>query len=150
MPVIIGGERAWKVRQHGDIAVSFQWVNGEESMILYPARRSLPGAGAFAIGISSAHTYANNDGTPTVQALQKVAAGAKTMGMSDDRFTLYRILDIILDTLPDLLEMPPEPNWAAAEAKRPANVGELSIKVDGETVAEREVNVDDLTEEAVH
>ncbi len=146
MPVQIGGPKAWKVRQHGDIGVSFQWVNDEPAMILFPARRSLPGAGAYVICLSAAFKYANsNTGGPTPFMVQAAAMAAKQLGFtSSDTFAARKIAEVILDSLPDLVDMPPEPQQFT-QAQQQA-IGEMSIKVDGKIIAEREVTALDAQE----
>lgn len=140
MPVQIGGAKAWKVRQHGDIAVSFQWVNEEPAMILFPARRSLPGAGAFVIAISAAFKYADSrTGAPTPYLVRASAQAAQQLGFTNsDTFAARKIAEVIVDSLPDLIDMPPEPQQFNQE--QAAAIGELSIKVDGETVHEGEIS----------
>lgn len=49
MPVLLGGEKAWKQRVSGDIVVSYQWVNGEPAMILFPKVKRLGLSGAYAL-----------------------------------------------------------------------------------------------------
>lgn len=146
MPVQIGGPKAWKVRQHGDIGVSFQWVNEEPAMILFPARRSLPGSGAYVICLSAAFKYADSKtGAPTPFLVQASAMAVKQLGfMETDSFAARKIAEVIVDSLPDLVDMPPEPqqfNQAQQQA-----IGEMSIKVDGKTIAEREVTALDAEE----
>lgn len=140
MPVLIGGPRAWKIRQHGDIGVSFQWVNEEPAMILFPARKSLPGAGAFVVGLSSAWKYADSkSGAPTEYLVRMAVNAAVQLGFSrTDTFAARKIAEVIVDSLPDLVAMPPEPqsfNERQADA-----IGELMIQVDGQTVHEAEVS----------
>lgn len=139
MPVQIGGAKAWKVRQHGDIAVSFQWVNEEPAMILFPARRSLPGAGAYVICLSAAFKYANSKtGAPTPFLVQASVMAAKQLGFTaTDTFAARKIAEVIVDSLPDLIDMPPEPQQFNQEQTRA--IGEMVIKIDGQTVHEAEV-----------
>lgn len=139
MPVQIGGAKAWKVRQHGDIAVSFQWVNEEPAMILFPARKSLPGAGAFVIALSAAFKYADaRTGGPTPYLIQGSVMAAKQLGFSPtDTFAARKIAEVIVDSLPDLVDMPPEPQQFTQEQTQA--IGEMAIKIDGQTVHEAEV-----------
>jgi hypothetical protein len=139
MPVLIGGPRAWKVRRHGDIGVSFQWVNGDPAMILFPANKALPGAGAYVIPIDSAHKYADSKtGAPTPWLARQCITAARQLGfMETDRFAARRIADVIVDSLPDLIDMPPEPQ--SFNEQQAAAIGEMSIKLDGKTIAERDV-----------
>lgn len=140
MPVQIGGAKAWKVRQHGDIAVSFQWVNEEPAMILFPARRSLPGAGAFVIGLSSAYKYADSrTGAPTNYLVQMSVTAAGQLGFSPtDTFAARKIAEVIVDSMPDLIDMPPEPQQFTQEQQ--ASIGEMVVKIDGQTVHEAEIS----------
>lgn len=146
MPVQVGGAKAWKVRQHGDIGVSFQWVNEEPAMILFPARRSLPGAGAFVLCLSAAFRYADSvTGDPSPYLVQQSIAIARQLGFSPtDTFACRKIAETIVDSLPDLLGMPPEPQQFTE--KQQQAIGEMLIKVDGETIAEREVTALDAEE----
>lgn len=148
MAVMIGGAKAWKVRQHGDIGVSFQWINEEPAMVLFPARRSIAGAGAYVICLSAAFRYADSKtGAPTEYLIRQAVAAASQLGFSPtDTFAARRIAEVIVDSLPDLVEMPPEPTGLNAEQQ--AAIGEMSIKIDGQTIAEREVTAPSLDEMA--
>lgn len=140
MAICIGGERAWKLRQAGDIGISYQWVNGEPAMILYPLHRRVPNAGAFAICLSAAHQYAHSDGHPNLDyVIPQVVDGALVMGFQPEKSTIKRIIDVILDGLPDLVEMPNEPNWAKENQKQQVMAGELIIKRGGETILQEDV-----------
>lgn len=146
MPVQVGGAKAWKVRQHGDIGVSFQWVNEEPAMIIFPARRSLPGAGAYVIALSAAFKYADpKTGGPTQYLIVQSFAAAQQLGfMATDTFAERKIANIIVDSLPDLVDMPPEPQLFNAEQQQA--IGEMAIKVDGQTIAEKEITALDAEE----
>ena len=146
MSVMIGGAKAWKVRQHGDIGVSFQWINEEPAMVLFPARRSIAGSGAYVICLSAAFRYADSTtGAPTPYLIRQSIAAAAQLGFSPtDTFAARKIAGIIVDSLPDLVTMPPEPTGLNAEAQQA--IGEMSIKVDGQTIAEREVTAPTVQE----
>lgn len=139
MPVQIGGSKAWKVRSHGDINVSFQWVNEEPAMILFPARRTLPGAGVYVICLSAAFKYADSKtGGPTPYLVRASMAAAQQLGfMSTDTFAARKIAEVIVDSLPDLIDMPPEPQQFNQEQAQA--IGEMAIKIDGQTVHEAEI-----------
>ncbi len=149
MPVMIGGEKAWKKRAHGDIGVSFQWVNGEQSMILFPLHRRTRDAGAFVIGISAMHLYAQANGYPNLHTcIPRAMEAARTMDMGQDKATVRRIVEIILDSLPDLAQMPPEPDWVEREVQKAQNIGELTIKQGDRVLTERVVTDLDSAEMA--
>lgn len=142
MPVMVGGEKAWKVRKHGDIGVSFQWVNEEPAMILFPAAKinAFQNAGAYVIGLSAAYKYADSKtGGPTPYLVRQAIAAAVQLGfMATDTFAVRKIADVIVDSLPDLCEMPPEP--VAMTLKQAQEIGEILVKVDGRTVHSAPVN----------
>ena len=70
---------------------------------------------------------------------------AKQLGFSPtDTFAARKIAEVIVDSLPDLVAMPPEPTGLNAQEQ--AAVGELSIKLDGQTIAEREVTAPTMDE----
>lgn len=149
MPVMIGGEKAWKKRAHGDIGVSFQWVNGEPSMILFPLHRRASDSGAFVIGISVMHLYAQSNGYPNLHTcIPRAQEAARTMDLGQDKATVRRIVEIILDSLPDLAEMPPEPDWTQQAVDKALNVGEMTIKTGDRVIAERVVTDLDSAEMA--
>jgi len=111
MGIQIGGEKAWRTRTVHDIFVSFQWVNGEGAMVLFPAMPRSHRPGAFIIGLSSLFKYRD----ARYLAQQSVAA-AKVMGFEDSSFTWQRIAGIIEMGLDELKMMPPEPNWGDKRA----------------------------------
>jgi hypothetical protein len=119
-------------------------VNDEPAMVLFPA---IPGsgAGAYIIALSAAWRYADSyTGQPTPYLLQQTIPIARQLGMFITADTLRRIADIIVDTLPDLIAMPPEPAdietaRKADAARQCGHAGDLVVTVDGETVVEAEV-----------
>lgn len=135
MSFIVGGPKAWKVYRKGDIGISFHWVNGEPAMVLFPANRaSSKSVIPFAIPLGVAWQYANSDGHPNlVHTLAAATDAARCLGMAPDLGTIHRIVDAIVDGIPDLVTMPPEP---ISHDTAPKLDGELSIKRDGETVIE--------------
>lgn len=131
MPVILGGPTALAIRRKGDLMISFQHVNGEEAMILYPARPRM-GAGGYCICLSAAWKYADEKGL----ALGAIRA-AEVMGFGRyDRSALFRIKDAILENLPDLVNMKPEPKELAEEG---AKFGEMDLVMDGKVLTTQEV-----------
>jgi hypothetical protein len=131
MSVHIGGANSYLQRVTGDIVSSYQWVNDEPAMILWP-KIPKTNAGAFVLCLSSAHKYRD-----VRYLVAQAAKAAAFMGMEAHSFTVKRIADIILDGIPDLVKMPPQP--VAKKQDHGVPVGELAIKVDGQTVHEQEV-----------
>lgn len=138
MGIVVGGDKAWKVRQAGPVVVAYHWIGGEPAMAIFP---SLPrhGAGTFVIPLDQAWAYADSKtGAPTPYLLEATIRAADVLCMDQDRSTLRAIADAIVDGLPDLIVMPPEPDWVARGVDK-AVMAELSLKADGQTVVEREV-----------
>ena len=139
MAIEIGGEKAWRIYRRGDIGVAFHWINGEPAMVLFPAHRPVKSAGAYVIPLDALHKYVNSNGYPDPRyCMQAALKAAEVMCMSPDKMTAMRIIDAILDSAPDLVDMPPEPPNLTEKAVKEA-IGEMTIKVDGETVKEFEV-----------
>lgn len=135
MPVHIGGKDSYKQRVIGDVVCSFQWVNDEPAMILWPKVRRTLANGAYVICLSAAYKYAD-----TGYLVRAAFEAAQTMGFEESRMTAMKIADIIIEGLPDLVEMPPTPqSWK--EQKAEEQIGEMLIKVNGETIAHKEVSV---------
>ena len=136
MGLVIGGEKAWRKYRKGDIGIAYHWVNGEPSMVLFPANRDpSPMVIPFVIPLSVGHQYVNSDGHPNlVVALSAAVDAASCMGMVPEMSTVHRIIDAITEGIPDLIMMPPEPISYQDQAK-PTD-GELTIKRDGEVVTE--------------
>ena len=140
MPVF-GGEKAWLTRRTGDIGTAYHWVNGEPAMCLFPANRPASSAGVYVIPLEAAYNYVGSDGHPDAGYMIGAArTAAAVMGFSQqDRFIQRKIVDVIADGIGDLIAMPPEPPDQVEQAVQQEMAGELTIKVDGEVVAEREV-----------
>lgn len=138
MGLIVGGEKAWRKYRKGDIGISYHWVNGEPAMVLFPGnRQASPLITPFVIPLSVGHQYVNSDGHPNlVNAMAAAIEAAQCLGMAPEMSTIHRIIDAIVEGMPDLVCMPPEPDWANPVPKVD---GELTIKRDGETVLETSV-----------
>lgn len=141
MPVLVGGDKAWKIKQYGDVVASFQWVNEEPALILFPRSKKAFTRGAFVIGLSAIHQYVNSDGYPNTEYLiPQSAKAAEFLGMDQTQFSVNMIADAILDSAEDLVRMPPEP-VGMTEKQHNATVGEALIKVDGRTILDEEITV---------
>lgn len=86
---------------HG-IVIKYQWVQGEPAMVLIRKRHS--NNAAFAICLSAAYQYAEVNYL-MVQAVK----AAEVLGMHGERYAARHIADIIIEGLPDLVRMKPEP-----------------------------------------
>lgn len=107
--VELGGERAWMQRTTGDIVSSFQWLqlgdDPQACLCLFPAARHVDTA-AYVIPQRNAHAYALSDGGATPALMACAFTAASHMGMHPDKSTVHRIMDIVLDAIPDLIRMP--------------------------------------------
>lgn len=135
----LGGKGAWKQRVFGDVVVAFHWVNEEPAMCLYPKfPRMLGNRGAFIVCLSVAHRYAKSNGDPIAEYLiPKAIEAARVMGMDETRATVKRIADAILECIPDLVKMPPEPARLAEPQGRV--IGSMALIANGKTIHEEEV-----------
>lgn len=140
--VQIGGDRAWKEFTKGDIVASLQWLDRADidpdgphpCLILRPLYRK-EDAGVYVIPQRNAHAYARNDGSPTAHALGAAFKAAIEMGLFPDQSTVHRILDQIMEVMPDLIRMPStQPN--ALEVKRVTRGIEVSASVGGRAIAQ--------------
>ena len=137
MPVHLGGDKAWRVRRlSGGLIGSYEWLDGEPCFFLYPAGRKT--GGAMAIPLAVAHAWAGSDGHPNLEhALPSAYQAAEAMGLDPTPQTLRKIIDAVVEGLPDLIEMPP---MLAPETEiNGPTIGEASIILDGETIHEREI-----------
>ncbi len=133
MPVHLGAESAWRVRHVGDLTLSFQWLDGEPALFLYPRYRRR--GAAFVVPLALAHAWAHVDGHPDLShAIPSAMNAAQALGFSTDRSVIRGIVDAVVDGLPDLLMMPPERPRPPSPA-----VGEVTLRVNGDLTTEREI-----------
>ncbi len=132
--VLLGGDFVWRRRVTGDIVSEFKWLQDEPVMILYRAVPSTK-TGAFIIRLEDAHKYAQSNGMPSIELMRDSMRAADSIGFFADKDAAKRMIDIILDGLPDLLAMPPMPP-EQTKVDKPIGDGELSIKINGKTAME--------------
>lgn len=143
--IVVGGEGAWKPpRQKGDVCVAFHWINGEPAAVYYlhprfaqfSIRKTVP----YVMPLSVAHELVKEGGKAEVDSrvlIQKAALCATLMGRDGDFQIVRQIADLMLDSLDELLDMPPEP--PAKKGRSGAPTGELAFKIGGDTIFEGEV-----------
>jgi hypothetical protein len=132
--VTLGGKFARSVYRRGELAQAFQYINTEPAIVIWSLTRR---GGAFAMCLSAAHQYLDDEYC-VAQAMQCAA----TIGYSPrDRSVVNKIIDLFLDGLDELVHMPPEPTAAEREREQRA---EVTLKLGGETISEREVFHDPL------
>lgn len=136
--VMLGGNCHRKF-QKGDLIVELKWVDGEPVMIIY---KYVLGANspAFMIEMQDAYQFAQSNGNATKKLVCELAAQAATaIGSDNDKATAFRIIDAIMNFMPELLMMPPEPKELEIANRPSTGNDELSIKVNGQTIVETAV-----------
>ncbi len=136
MGIILGGPKAYKVFARGEIVVALHWVNKEPAMCIFPRPKRLGGAG-FILPIGVAHCYAKSDGYPSLEAVPRCIKAAQVMGLEPTKDTVNNILTAILDLMPELIGMPPQPRELEANAGR--SVGEVALFSNGQKIVEGEM-----------
>ena len=88
--VVLGGEFARSVRRRGELVLAFQYVNTEPAMVLWSGTRQ---AGAFAICLSAAHEYLDDN----YLVFQAMDAAQQIGYHPSDRSVVGNIADRILE-----------------------------------------------------
>lgn len=143
LPIVqIGGDRAWREFTKGDIVVSLQWIDRADidpegphpCMVLRPLYRK-EDAGVYVIPQRNAYAYAEKNGGPTPHALGAAFKAAIEMGFFPEQTTVHRILDCLMECMPDLIRMPSE-QPQALDVQRALRGIEIAAKVGGKTMSE--------------
>jgi hypothetical protein len=137
--VEIGGARTWEQRITGDIVGSYHWLDvgkkePQACMVLFPTVPKMDG-GAYAIPQDTAYEYSDASGGPTPYLLTAAMNAATSMGFYPDQSTVFRIVDIIVDGLPDLIRMPSD-QPGHMDIKRATLGIEATAKVNGQVMYE--------------
>lgn len=91
---------------------------------------------SYIIPLTNAYHFADSiSGGPSGELIEMSQGIAQRIGLSDDRFTTKRIMDAIVDNLPELIEMPPKPTTAKDMMKKVEQHG-LKVQVNGETLVD--------------
>jgi len=135
--IVLGGKNARFQRMIGDIVVSFQYINGERAMCLWPKinQKRVP---AFIVCDSAAWKYDN----PRYLA-QQAKQCCDLWGEAHGTRRWYAIAKIIHEGLGDLVRLPPAPQLVEAQGP---SIGEISLLVDGKVVSTGEVTAPDENE----
>lgn len=143
--VELGGERAWRSFTKGDIVCSLQWLDlqaqdpafPEEGpipcMVLHSAFRRMD-IGAHVIPQRYAYLYGAREGKPTLHFFRAVCDACETLGFDrNDKAAQHRMMDLVVEALPDLILMPTE-QPDALEMHRHRMGIEVSVKAGGKTL----------------
>lgn len=128
MGITLDPRKAFLTRQHGDITAVFTWMNDERALVLIPALRK--GAPWYVVMESAAYKYADE-----IYLARQSQVAASVLGMGDERQAWVKIGTIILEGLPDLIEMPSAP---APELSK-ATYGQVTVRADGKVIGGEEI-----------
>lgn len=132
--------QAHLVRHHGQITVVYTWMRlpgehePERVMILMATHRSVKNPW-FILREPLAHVYGSDDQELMLAAIR----ACNVLDLEPSRATAAKVASIILEGLPDLIEMPSAPD----PTKTGQNLGAVQVRADGELIAERDVQPDD-------
>lgn len=119
-------------RQHGDLIVIYTWCDDERAMVLIPAYRK--GAAWYIIKDSAAYKYEQS----RAYLAKQCAIAADVLGMEPSPNNWMKLATVILDGIPDLIEMPSAP---PAEMMREA-IGEMHLLADGVKIGGEEIRLE--------
>lgn len=122
--------KAFLTRQHGDLLAVYTWVDDERALILIPAYRK--GAAWYILKDSAAYKYDNDD-----YLARQCRTAAEVLGMEPSPNNWFKLASIIIEGIPDLLEMPSAPE---REMMRAA-IGEMQLRADGALMAQEEIRL---------
>ena len=133
--VMLGGD-VYDQRTKGDVIYECKWVDGEPVLLIY--KRTLgSNSPAYMIEMADAHKFALSSGYATKELMSKYCfEAAKAVGSEHDKATIFRMIDVIVDGIDILLQMPPEPKEIEIANRPSSGNDELAIKIDGKTVIE--------------
>lgn len=140
--VELGGERSWRQYTKGDVVASLQWVdlqaidkNFPEAgpipcMCLFHAFRRME-TGAHVIPQRYAYLYGAAEGKPTDYFFNGVMNACETLGFDrNDKAAQHRVMDIVLDAMPELILMPSDQPAKLHVKKTPMNI-DVSVNING-------------------
>lgn len=136
----LGGEESWLTRQHqSGWMQSFQWYRGKPALFIYEPRRRVQSA--LVVLLEYAYLWANSNGHPDLNhAVPTAIEALKRMGIHPKRIAIHSLVDAVLDAIPDLIRMPPEPTSRQAPATS-GDTAELRLVRDGETIMDRPIDL---------
>lgn len=152
MGILLGGPSCWKKqRVKGGLMVFLEWWNDEKSEVgsgepaLFITRADKFGLsgnrGSACITLPQAHLYADSKtGGPTPRLIAFARGACSELGLEPSRMNVKAIADAIVDFLPDLLTMPPEPRPEQVGIKAPPPLAEVTLVDQGKVVYEGTVH----------
>lgn len=143
--VELGGERAWRQYVKGDVTASLQWIDLQAHDPAFPESGPIPClclfhshrramTGSHIIPQRFAYLYGAREGKPTKHFFRMVCDASETMGFDrNDKAAQFRVLDLVVEALPDLILMPGEQPDALEVAVHKAGI-EVHVKANGQTL----------------
>lgn len=119
-------------RQHGDLLVIYTWCNDERAMVLIPAYRK--NAAWYIVMESAAYKYEQS----RAYLAKQCAIAAEVLGMEPSPNNWMKLATVILDGLPDLIEMPSAPDPTLMRA----SIGDMKLFADGKLIAGEEIRLE--------
>lgn len=149
--VELGGERAWRTFHKGDVIASLQWIDVKATdpsfeedgpvpcMCLFSAFRRMD-TGSYVIPQRNAFQYALSSGAGIPDSFLMAVSGAvQQLGFDlNDKAARHRVFDLVLEAMPDLINMPSEQPEALAIARRVQGI-EVTVRA-GDRVIHSELH----------
>lgn len=127
-----GGPGTRFQREKGDFSISYQYYN-EEPVMAIARRTDFHKRGVVVVALSAAWQYADSkSGEPTDHCMTVAAAGAGKLGLEFNQSSIFKLADIIVDGLPELLKMKPKPDSIRDDGNQLETVGEATFSIDGQ------------------
>jgi hypothetical protein len=123
--------KAYLTRTIGDLVAVYSWVNDERALVLIPAYRK---NSAWYIILDSAAFKYDDDEYLKRQSM----VAAEVLGMEPSPNNWYKLAKVIVEGLPDLLEMPSAPT----DKILMPTLGEARMYANGELVGGDEIRLE--------
>lgn len=139
-------EKVWRSFSRGDLVCLITWVpaehgNSEPALMIQPkaAARHL-GSGKYGIALSASFRYADRNGGPThwfaTEGWRVIAQRIGLYTSKGESNLRFRIIELVLDAIGELIKAPPEPTDSMVYGREEAPVGEMSVLSGGKKIIE--------------
>jgi len=136
MPVTLDTTKAHLTRVHGEVTAIYTWINDKRALVLAathrPGNAFVPGAPIYVLFEENAHAYAE-----AKQLHDTAQKAAEVLGLGG--MAWYKIATIIIDGLPDLIEMPSAPDEKEYYS---GSHGQMILSADGKPIAAEEIRIE--------
>lgn len=131
-------------RQHGDILVIFSWMNDERAMFLMPVVRKR--APWYVLMESAAYEWDDRHKSNIPLIARKLIKVCEVLGIEATPRNCQRLAAIIIDGLPELVQMPSAP---PKEFHR-ASHGQMLLRADGVPINAQDIRIEQQGVEYAH